>query len=209
MEQVKNVIQKATIKGDRCEVTYKEKHQEENYTNEVAKKCDQIIHYDLKNAFSALRPFLITITEQSESSLFNSRNIDQEPTEAIENEISKYIVTGYSHGGSDESAGVTIIGQKLLKSGQVLNLIAPFTKFMDEGDDSYDYSNELSAAIDACDFEVSQYLFNEKYGIRQVSLDFECDAPIEADLELSEKKGKKKGRSKKAIEAPVVFDQTA
>lgn len=208
MENPKNVIEKASLRADRCEVTYKEKYTEANYTNEVSKKCDQIIHSDLKAAFAALVPFLVTVTEQPEAKLFNRSNIDSVPTEDIQKEIDKYVVTGYSHGGSDESAGVTIIGQKILKSGQVLNLIAPFTKFSsDDSVDGYSYGSELDLAIQRCDWEVSEYLFSEKYGVKQEQLDFESDAPVDANIE-PKKKGR--GRNKKMnIEEAKVFDETA
>ncbi|WP_071145733.1 hypothetical protein [Bacteroides ihuae] len=211
MEKAKNVIEKASIKAERCEATYKEKYTEANYTNEVSKKCDQIIHSDLKKAFSALVPFLVTITEQPEAKLFSLANIDLEPTEDIQTEISKYVVTGYSNGGSEESAGVTIIGQKILKSGQVLNLIAPFTKFSNDGLDGYKYGSELELAIQCCDYEVSEYLFGEKYGIKQETLDFESDAPIEASVDGAAENKPKKSRNKKArvIEEVHIFDKTA
>jgi hypothetical protein len=102
---------------------------------------------------------------------------------------------------------VTIIGQKILKSGQVLNLIAPFTKFSsDDSVDGYSYGSELDLAIQRCDWEVSEYLFSEKYGVKQEQLDFESDAPVDANIE-PKKKGK--GRKKMNIEEAKVFDETA
>ncbi|WP_321331825.1 hypothetical protein [uncultured Bacteroides sp.] len=209
MEKSKNVIEKANIRADRLEASYKEKYTEANYANDVTKKCDQIIHADLKAAFKALVPFLITITEQPEAKLFNLGNIDQVPNEDLELEISKYVVTGYSNGGSDESAGVTIIGQKCLKSGQVLNLIAPFTKFSNgDNADGYKFCGELELAVQRCDWEVSEYLFSEKYGIKQETLDF--DVPDESTVDGVKEMKKGKGRKLKATEeAQKVFDETA
>lgn len=213
MEESKNTVEKATVKNERCEASYKEKFLDANYSNDVTKKCDQIVHADLKAAFQALVPFLVTITEQPEAKIFNAGNINADILpEDITKEIAKYTVTGYSHGGSDESAGVTLIGIKCLKSGQVLNLIAPFTKF-DNGDaDGYLFGAELDVAIQGCDWEVSEYLFNEKYGIKQETLDFDGDVPDEAVTDGVEKKPKgKKGKGKKAmaIEPAQVFDETA
>ncbi|RHR72414.1 hypothetical protein DWW69_16085 [Bacteroides sp. AF16-49] len=208
MENVKNVIEKVALRGDKCDVTFKEKFTQANFSNEVAKKCDQIVHNDLKEAFKALRPFLITIAEQPEAGLFNLNNIDSEPDERMEKDIMKYIVTGYTVGGSGESEGVTLTGQKILKSGQVLNLNAPFTKYCDDTNpDSYPYASELSIAISRCNYEVTEYLFNEKWGIKQQQLDFDCDVPQEVDMEEKPKKGKKK--NSREIKAPVTFDATA
>lgn len=198
---IKNEIQKATLKHDRCEVTFKENYLEENYTNDVDKKCNQIAHPDLKEVFKALVPYLITITEQPEEKLFNAENIDSALIFSEEDKIKmeKYIVTGYSKGGSDESAGATLIGQKILNTGKVLNLCTPFTQFEDETPDAYPYGGELKSAIERCDFEVSQYLFEGKAGIKQEMLDF--DIPGEANLdaipESVEDKPKRKTKKRK------------
>lgn len=209
METATNVIEKVSLKGEKCDVTFKEKYKVANYSNEVAKKCDQIVHEDLKAAFKALRPFLITITEQPEGVLFNAGNIDDEPDEDMELKIMKYIVTGYAVGGSGESEGVTLIGQKILKSGQVLNLIAPFTRYCDDTNaDAYPYAAELSIAITRCNYEVNEYLFKEKWGIKQQQLDFETDAPEEAVLEEKQKRGRKPKKMKNITPA-VPFDATA
>lgn len=210
-EKAKNVIEKVTLRGDRCEVSFKEKYTKANYSNDVNKKCDQIVDKDLREAFKMLRPFLVTITEQPEASLFNAGNIGESLPEDIEKEIAKYHVTGYTHAGTDDNAGVTITGQKMLKTGQVLNLCAPFTKFVDNNPDAYAYGDELDIAIQRCDYEVSEYLFNQKWGLIQQQLDFEVDTPNEA-LEDNTKKKKttrKGGGRRTAIKEPVVFDQTA
>ena len=55
MEQVKNEIKKAVIKKDRLNVVYNERFSEANYTNVINKSCDQIIHSDLREAFSRLK----------------------------------------------------------------------------------------------------------------------------------------------------------
>lgn len=209
MEQLKetprNTIQKATVKNDRCTASFKESYKEANYTNKVDKECDQIVHSDLKNAFAALIPFLITITEQQEADLFDSGNIELDPEAEIQEKIAAYTVTGYVHGGSDESAGVSLIGQKSLKTGQVLNLNAPFTKFED---DNYPYGSELLQAIDRCDYEVHDYLFNGKFGIKQQQLDFDVDTPTEADTDAAQPAPAKKPRGKKKKET-VPFDAYA
>ncbi|MCW0484093.1 hypothetical protein [Gaoshiqia sediminis] len=169
MENVRNEILKASVKHDRCEVTYKESFTEANFSNEVSKKCSQIVHVDLKNALDRLKIHLVILCEQPEAVLMdNIYDFDLE-------ELSNYVVTGYSIGGSDESAGVTIIGQKLLKSGQVLNINAPFTKFEDA--EAYEFAGELYGDVQACNWEVSEYLFAEKWGLKQQEFDF--DVPEE------------------------------
>ena len=52
-------------------------------------------------------------------------NIEYPSDDDLNEKLKNIVVTGYSKGGSDESAGVSIQAQKLLKSGQVLNLSVP------------------------------------------------------------------------------------
>lgn len=206
MENARNEILKASVKNDRLEVTFKENFTEANYSNEVSKKCSQIVHADLRAALDKLKLHQVVICEQPEAELINFESIHEFNFEQLEN----YIVTGYSIGGSDESAGVTIIGQKLLKSGSVLNMISPFIKFEDT--DAYLFAGELSADIDACNWEVTEYLFGEKWGIKQQEFDF--DTPESAqDVEVtisgdSGKKGRKVSLKKLAEMAEMKMTGT-
>lgn len=137
-----------------------------------------------------------------------------EPSDDDLNEkLKSIIITGYSKGGNDESAGASIQAQKLLKSGQVLNLSVPFTKYEDESGDGYPYGAELKEVIDRCSYEVDAYLFEGKCGIKQESFDF--DALEESDITgEAEDKPKRRGRKKKeqiqeVAEDVKVFDELA
>ena len=196
MEAARNTIQKAKIKDSKLEVVYDEHFPDENYTNTIEKRCAQIVHVDLKEAFDRLRAHVVCLCEQPEAEKVRAQGIYDFDTEIVNN----YVVTGYTHGGSDESAGVTIIAQKLLKSGKVLNLIAPLTQFEDA--ETYEFAGELYAEIAACDHEVEQYVFNDKFGIKQLDSDFE--APEEAFINSTDDKPKKKGRKKKELAAEIV-----
>lgn len=184
-ENVKNEILKASVKNDRLEVTFKENFTEANYSNEVSKKCSQIVHTDLKAALERLKIHLVVVCEQKEAELVNFESIHEFNLEQFDN----YIVTGYSIGGSDENAGVTIIGQKLLKSGSVLNLVSPFVKFQDM--EAYDFAGELDADIQACNWEVEEYLFGEKWGLKQQEFDFDAPEGAEIEMTISDGSGKK------------------
>jgi len=206
METAKNTIQKAKIKDSKLEVIYEEHFSEENYSNTIEKRCAQIVHNDLRTVFDKLKVHLINVCEMPEATMIHAGNIYDSNFEDINN----YIITGYSHGGSDESAGVTITGQKLLKSGQVLNINTPFIKFMDE--EAYQFAGVLFTDIQACDYEVEQYLFNSKFGIKQ--LDFDFDAPEESfmadGVTLEVKPKKSRNRKKKEIAEELVdtaFDE--
>ena len=200
MEQVKNEIKKAVVKKDRLNVVYNERFSESNYTNVINKSCDQIIHSDLREAFSRLKLHLVVLCEQPEASKIDKDSFTSPGyAETLEN----YIITGYANDSVDGVSGITIIGSKLLQSGKVVDLKI-FVPLLDE---QYLYYEELSIDAAACDAEVESYLFEEKWGIRQERLDFETDEPEEA-IVMEEEKPKKRGR-KKQIDAPAPLDATA
>ena len=62
-----------------------------------------------------------------------------------------------------------------------MNLNTPFTKFNDENE-QYDFQFELEQAVEQCDFEVREYLFNKKWKVVQQEFSFEeAPADISAD----------------------------
>lgn len=202
MEQVKIEIKKSVIKKDRLNVVYNERFPEANYTNVVNKNCDQIVHSDLKDAFDKLKLHLVVLCEQPESQVVTKLSFSSPGfTETINN----YVIYGYNNDSVDGIAGITIMGAKLLQSGKVLDLKI-FVPFEDE---QYPFSDELRIDAAVCDAEVENYLFEEKWGIKQERLDFECDAPIEAEIMEEEKAPKRKGRKPKDIPAVVPLEETA
>ena len=203
MEQARNDIQKAVIKKDRLNVSFNEVFKAGNYTNNVSKICDQIVHHDLKESFEKLKLHLIVLTEQPEAGQINKSNINDLGYLAV---IQNYVVTGYSHDSNDGISGVTIHGQKLLKSGKTVDLKI-FVPIMD---DDYPFSEDLGLDIQRCDWEVSEYLFSEKWGIKQEMLDFDSEIPEEANVEGEEPKRKGRGRGKRKKETAIsAFDETA
>ena len=187
-------INRAKLSNEQLTVEYTEVFKDGNYQNEVSKQCKQIIHRDLKAAFDMLKPHVAAICEMPEAKEVNVL----EPADADMETLASYIVTGYSKGGTDENAGVTIIAQKLLKIGKVLNLTVPFVKFEDENSNAYVYAERLKSIVDRCDYEVDAYLFDEKWGIKQQ--DLFADDPFMEPPGLEEPK--KRGR-KKTISIPV------
>lgn len=131
-----------------------------------------LITKDLTNAFRNLVPHMTFLCEQREA--YRLERMDELPDEIYNN----LEVTGYSVGGSDDSEGVTLIGKRFLKSKKVLNLNSPFTMFRNENEE-YTYAFELEEAIQECEFEVKQYLFEKKWAIVQQELPFSEDAPTD------------------------------
>ena len=182
-------INKAKLSNEQLTVEYTEVFKDGNYKNDVTKSCKQIVHNDLKLALAMLKPHVAAICEMPEAREVNAL----EPTDADMKTLESYIVTGYSKGGSDENAGVTIIAQKLLKIGKTLNLTVPFVQFEDESSNAYAYAVILKAIIDRCDYEVDAYLFDEKWGIKQKDL-FADDPFMEVQTAVEESYKPKRGR---------------
>lgn len=159
-------ITKAKITKDSTLVaTYKD----ENGTTTVEGK--NLVTSDLINAFAKLIPHIALLTEQKEAN-------EVEMIEDVPDEISRILdVTGYSIGGDGDNEGVTLVGKRFLKTGKVLNLCSPFTMFNNENEQ---YANcfELLQEIQACEFEVKEYLFNKKWRVVQQELPFEEDTEI-------------------------------
>lgn len=163
-------ILKAKITKDNTLVaTYKD----ENGTTTVEGK--NLVTNDLKRAFSMLVPHMAFLCEQKEAE--NRLSLDELP-DNIETILD---VTGYTVGGDGDSKGVTVTGKRFLKSSKVLNLNTPFTKFNDENE-QYDFQFELEQAIEQCDFEVREYLFNKKWKVVQQEFSFE-DTPADISVD--------------------------
>jgi len=193
-EQAVFTIKSVKIKNDQLSIAYRESFPEANYGNAVTKDCEQFVHDDLKYALSLLRPHVAAICEMPEAKKIN---VSDPSDEDLNETLKSYIINGYSKGGSDESAGVTITAQKILTTGKILNITVPFMQYQDEAGDGYPYGEELASVIKRCDYEVDAYLFEGKWGLKQQSFDF--DTPVESDITGSDDAApkKKKGRKKK------------
>lgn len=194
MDFAKKTIEKVKLKNSQLDVNYEERFTEENYSNDIMKKCSQIIHSDLAKALDMLKPHLVYICEMPEAEILKEVGLYDFNIERLDN----YVITGYSHGGSDESSGIVIIGQKLLQSGKVLNLTTPFIQFAD--DEAYPFCQELKEDINTCDSEVYDYLFNQKWGVKQMNLDFDMPDDVNLEVEVKEVEKPKRKRKKKEPE---------
>lgn len=200
---MKKTIKKVKLSGGGLEVTYTEYNSENDYTNDVSLKCPQIVHKDLQMALDKLKAHVALICEFPEKSLINQFSIDDMPAE-----ISNIIITGFTTGGSDESAGACIIAQRILPSGKVLNIVTPFMQYTDE---EYSYAGELELAVEGCEHETHQYLDEGKFGVKQLDLDFDGSDDIDkkiveaemTDGQVSIRISSPRGRKKKEKVEPA------
>lgn len=128
-----------------------------------------IVHKDLEACFTELVPHLAFLCEQKEAD--GKQSFDELPDDIL----NTLEVSGFSIGGDGDSEGVTLTGKRFLKSKKVLNLNAPFTMFSNDNEE-YNYSFELMESINACKYEVEQYLTAKKWAIVQQELPFDGDS---------------------------------
>lgn len=115
--------------------------------------CTVPIHEDLKNAITKLNKHLAILCDEIDLP-GKVKDIDSWDNE----ELIKFSVRGFSIGGNDENEGCTISGMKEGKFG-IVNLNSPFQKWATS---EYKHISTLSSDIQACVYEVEEYLFNGK-----------------------------------------------
>lgn len=179
--------------------------------NEISKKCNMIVHNDFVEALKGLKVHFALLCDLREVNSFpvdygdNIENFDHETY------LDKVTITGITLGGEDESAGVVIIGQKELPGGGVLNIVTPFTRF----DSDYNYCNPLEQAVNSVVYEAEQYLFEQKWGVKQLEIPFEDFAEIGDEpfgtfenipVEEQPREEKKKRGRKKKVEGTEVLE---
>ncbi len=179
-------IKKASLKDDALEIEYDEiinDPEQGPVINTFKLKGGNRPHDDLKKAFEVLRFHTAMICEQvppcPEMTVSNKKKEITAMLNALhDHEIVKAItVSGFTIGGSDENEGVTLIGQRALKSGQVLNLVAPFTKWESDYKYAADLYPEVAVAIQEClEYLKGKYAPNPQL---ELSLDKKVGEPQE------------------------------
>lgn len=170
-------IRKAKLKSRSLEVELNDTFETEGgpITNEVIMKCAGLVHDDLRTAFSRLALHMIVICDLRKAEMINNETFEKDDLSDFED----YTVTGFSIGGEDENEGAVIIGSRKFKSGKVLNITTPFTKFSDENN-PYEFEDALYNDLQACIYEVELYL-DGKYAVKQLELPFDEKVPEEVD----------------------------
>lgn len=172
-------VKKAKLtKGRTLEVTMTEYMlvNEQQVQNDVAKKCDYLVHNDLLEALEALAPHMVNICELNCNS-------------------SEVKITGFTLADGAEGEGVIIIGQKTLSTGKILNIVSPLIEFYNG---EYSLERELNDATYELVHEVELYVNEGKSAVKQTSLNFdEDDETAEINIGTTEEP-KKRGRKKKA-----------
>lgn len=178
-------------------------------TNEISKKCNMIVHNDFIETLNGLKIHFALLCDLREVNTFpEDYEVEKFDYETC---LENITITGVTLGGEDDSAGVVIIGQKELPGGGILNIVTPFTRFNSD----YKNCNALENAVEAVVYEAEQYLFEQKWGVRQLEIPFEDfaetddepfgkfeDIPEQGQQPKEEKK--KRGRKRKVDETEVL-----
>lgn len=158
MEVTINLKKAKLIEGDFLELEYTQTETEGESVSSTDYKAfiRKYAHVDLLHAFEKLKTHLAFLTESVD---IKDNDLTFPPELESDIRFSKFKVTQISLGGSDDSYGVTLTGQRKLKGKKILNLNAPFTKFEEQdGVDNYDFLHELYSDIQTVINEVILYL---------------------------------------------------
>lgn len=172
--------------------------------NIVSVEGSNIVHKDLKQAMNGLIPHIALMTEQREA---DGRTLKQVEADRITdaNSRSVFKMLGVdSISLSEDECTVCLNGYRILQTGDVIRLNTPNVNVGNS--DKYEYGNELSLAVDAVKYEAKLYYEEQKWGIKEGSLEFGEDDPFKGvnpdeapeapAVEGTEKK--KRGRKKSA-----------
>lgn len=137
-----------------------------------------IVHKDLKAVFRNLIPHIALMTEQREAYGKTLKDVEacriQDSNDSAFKWMSVDVITL-----SDEGANVQLSGTRILQSGAVIKIESPTVLIGDT--QKYAYGDDLELAVQACIFEAKEYLEENKWGMREESLDFGED-PFEGKV---------------------------
>ncbi len=167
-------VQKVKLKDQHLTCEFTEQRTEEAPPRAFALTCAEQVHPDLTHTLSRLVPHLCLLTEQ----LTETPDYWPSDDEDLPPRFTLFTVTGFSLGKNQ--GGVTLIGQRELAGGRVLNLTTPHQSF-DEEQSSYAYAGLLEATLATALTEVEAALRGKRTDYRQLDL-FESPGVAEPQL---------------------------
>ncbi|MCC3154604.1 hypothetical protein Q3A66_16435 [Hymenobacter sp. BT770] len=163
-------IQKVKLKDLHLTCEFTEQRTDDAPLRAFALTCAEQVHPDLLHAFSRLVPHLCLLTEQ----LTETADYWPDDSEELPALFVSFTVTGFSI--ARHQGGATLIGQRVLTGGRVLNLTTPYQSFDDELA-TYPYAGLLETTLAAALAEVEAALRGKCTDYRQLDL-FGLSAPI-------------------------------
>ena len=156
-------IQRAKLKDQHLSCEFTEQRTDDAPPRAFALTCAEHVHPDLTHALSRLVPHLCLLTEQ----LTETADYWPDEAEELPAVFESFKITGFSMGR--HQSGVTLIGQRELTGGRVLNLTTPYQSFDDE-QAAYPYTGLLEATLATALTEVEAALRGKCTDYRQLDL---------------------------------------
>ena len=156
-------IQKVKLKDQQLTCEFIEQRTQDAPPRAFALACVEQVHPDLTHALSRLVPHLCLLTEQ----LTETSDYWPDESEELPALFESFTVTGFSMGR--HQGGVTLIGQRELTGGRVLNLTTPYQSFDDE-QGNYLYAPLLETELLEALAEVEAALRGKCTDYRQLDL---------------------------------------
>lgn len=162
-----------------------------------------IVHKDLKACMNGLIPHIAFMTEQRETANKTLKDVEamriqDEGTDNVFKWISVECIT-IGDGGST----YTLAGTRILQTGDVIRIESPSINIAES---KYEYCNALDLAVDAVKYEAEAYYKEQKWGVKEGTLDFGDDDPFNAENltsdqvpEVEDIQKPKKGKSKSKV----------
>ncbi len=167
-------IQKVKLKDLHLTCEFTEQRGDDAPARAFALTCAEQVHPDLPHALTRLVPHLCLLTEQ----LTETPDYWPDEAEDLPARFESFSVTGFTVGKNQ--GGVTLIGQRQLTGGRVLNLTTPCQSFDDE-QATYPYAGLLETTLAAALVEVEAALRGKCTDYRQLHL-FESPANVSIAL---------------------------
>ena len=167
-------IQKVKLKDQQLTCEFTEQRTQDAPPRAFALTCAEQVHPDLTHVLSRLVPHLCLLAEQ----LTETSDYWPDESEELPALFESFTVTGFSMGR--HQGGITLIGQRELTSGRVLNLTTPYQSFDDELA-TYPYAGLLETTMATALAEVEAALRGKCTEYRQLDL---FEQPGAADVLL-------------------------
>lgn len=161
-------------KKNTLNVVYKESN-----GNLVSIQGANLVHKDLKACMNVLIAHLAIATEQRETVGKTLKEIEAIKIQDDNKEsVYKWLGVEAIAIGADEST-YTLKGFRILQTGDVMKIETP--AICVSNPEKYKYINDLALAVDAVKYEAEAYLKEQKWGVKEVDIDFGEDDPFKAE----------------------------
>ena len=136
-----------------------------------------LVHKDLRSAMNALIPHIAFATEQHETF---GKTLQEVEANRIQDDKEDSVFRWLSVDTITIAAdGITLAGTRILQTGDVIKVESPVINI--NGESKYLYPDELSLAVEAVKYEAEAYYTEQKWGVKEGSLDFGDEDPFNAE----------------------------